>query len=75
MIKAWYIQKSKTIGLKPSENNSKYIEGYNYFNEAVNCLTSFSDGIVPTLSMGPIKFEVYFDELAESKKLHYRLGK
>jgi len=75
MIKAWYIQKSEAIGLKPSENHRKYIEGYNYFNGAVNCLTSSSDGVVPTLSMGPTEFEVYFDGLAESKKLHYRLGR
>ena len=75
MMKAWYIKKTGAIGIKPSENQGQYIKGYNYFNEAVNCLASSSDGVVPTLSMGPTEFEVYFDGLAESKKLHYRLGK
>lgn len=74
MIKAWYIEKSEAVGFKPSENQRQYIEGYNHFNDAVNCLTSSSDGVVPTLSMGPAEFEVYFDGLADSKKLHYRLG-
>ena len=74
MLKAWFARKAISFKVPISKELTMFTETQKKFVYNVSLLGMVSDGIVPTMEMSPMEFEVYFDGLAKEKQLRLKLS-